>query len=138
MSGIYFIIPTLFIIFISFLIIRAASIALMMTGMDKAKARFQSLSAFTGTGFTTKEAEFVVNHPLRRRIVSWLMILGNIGIATIIVTGTTSLINSQTEILTHVLVLFLGVYLVYRIATNKGFIRKQRTSRAIRKFLRWT
>jgi len=41
----------------------------MMTGMEKKKARFQALSAFAGTGFTTKEAESVVNYPARRKII---------------------------------------------------------------------
>jgi Trk-type K+ transport system membrane component len=54
MAGLYFLVPTLLMIFVSFLIIRAAAIALMMTGMSERKARFQALSAFTGTGFTTK------------------------------------------------------------------------------------
>ena len=49
---------------------------MMMTGMDRKRAVFQALSAFSGTGFTTKEAEFVVNHPVRRRVIIWLMILG--------------------------------------------------------------
>ena len=63
MSGMYFLFPTLLAILISFLFVRAASIALMMTGLEKKKARFQALSAFSGTGFTTKEAEAIVNHP---------------------------------------------------------------------------
>ena len=60
MLGLYFLFPTLLAIFISFLFVKAAAIALMMTGLEKNKARFQALSAFTGTGFTTKEAEIVV------------------------------------------------------------------------------
>lgn len=68
MGGIYFLLPTLLVIFFSSLIVRAAAIALMMTGMDEKRARFQALSAFSGTGFTTREAEFVINHPKRRRI----------------------------------------------------------------------
>jgi Trk-type K+ transport system membrane component len=63
MGGLYFLLPTLLVIFISFLIIRAAAVALMMTGMDEKKAKFQALSAFSGTGFTTKEAESVINNP---------------------------------------------------------------------------
>ena len=59
MDGLYFLVPTLLVIFVSFLIIRAAAVALMMTGMDEKKAKFQALSAFSGTGFTTKEAESV-------------------------------------------------------------------------------
>jgi hypothetical protein len=62
------------------LILWIGSIALEATGMERTKARFQALSALTGTGFTTREAESIVNHPKRRRIVSWLFFLGSVGI----------------------------------------------------------
>jgi len=116
--------PTLFVVFISFLVIRAASIALMMTGMDGKRALFQAISAFTGTGFTTKEAEYVVNRPERRRIISWLMILGNAGIVTVIVTATSSFVVGQERLYVNVLILLVGVYVIYKIGTNKGFIRR--------------
>ena len=61
------------------------SIGLEATGMERTKARFQSLSALTGSGFTTREAESVVNHPHRRFIVSWLMFIGNAGLILFIV-----------------------------------------------------
>jgi len=61
------------------------SIALEATGMERAKSRFQALSALTGSGFTTREAESVVNHPHRRFIISWLMFIGNAGIIIFIV-----------------------------------------------------
>ncbi len=48
---------------------RVATVALTMTGMSLEHARFQARSALTGTGFTTSEAEAVVGHPARRRIV---------------------------------------------------------------------
>jgi hypothetical protein len=125
MDGLYFLVPTLLVIFVSFLVVRAAAIALMMTGMDRKRAVFQALSAFSGTGFTTKEAEFVVNHPVRRRIVSWLMILGNAGIVTVIITATSSIVTSEGYILSiDVLILLVGLYLIYRVATHKGFIRR--------------
>ena len=88
MIGIYLLVPTLLTILLSFLIIRAGAIALMMTGMDQERARFQALSAFSRAGFTTREAEMVVNNPRRRRIISWLIILGNAGLVAIIVTAT--------------------------------------------------
>ena len=72
------------VIIISFLIIKVGSIALRMTGIDKEAANFQSLSAFTGTGFTTFEAEDVVNYNDRRRVIKILMLLGNVGIVSII------------------------------------------------------
>ncbi len=47
--------------------------------MSGESARFQARSAFTGAGFTTTESEVVVSHPLRRRVVMTLMLVGNIG-----------------------------------------------------------
>lgn len=125
MLGLYFLFPTLFAILVSFLVVRAASIALMMTGLDKNKARFQALSAFTGTGFTTKEAEFVVNHPQRRKIVRWLMIMGNAGIVTVIVAATSSFTTSQGyQLPLNVLIFIIGLLLIYKLAKYRGFVRK--------------
>lgn len=50
-----------------------------MTGMSLDHARFQARSAFTGTGSTTSEAEAVVTHPARRRIVMALMLVSGPG-----------------------------------------------------------
>lgn len=125
MGGIYFLLPTLLVILVSFLIIRAAAIALMMTGMDEKRAKFQALSAFSGTGFTTKEAESVINNPKRRRIITWLMILGNAGIVTVIVTTTSSLVTSKGyQLSLNVMILLGGIFLIYKIVTHKGFIRR--------------
>jgi hypothetical protein len=61
------------------------SIALESTGMERSRARFQALSAISGTGFTTSHAEEVVNNPRRRKIVTYLIIIGNAGILTFII-----------------------------------------------------
>jgi hypothetical protein len=125
MSGLYFLLPTLLVIFISFLIVSAGAVALVITGMEEKQARFQALSAFSGTGFTTRAAESVVNHPRRRRIVSWLIILGNAGVVTVIVTSTSSLVTSKSHHLPFIpLILIVGILLIYRVGTNKGFIRR--------------
>jgi hypothetical protein len=67
---------------LSVLVTRIATVALAHTGLSREAARFQARSAFTGVGFTTEEAEAVVNHPVRRRILMILMLLGNAGIVT--------------------------------------------------------
>src|SRR4030042_5648925 len=67
------------------LILWVGSMALEATGMERAKARFQALSALSGTGFTTRESESIVDHPKRRRIVSWLIFLGSVGLTAFIV-----------------------------------------------------
>ncbi len=80
---------------LSVLVIRVASVALRLTGLSDDIARFQALSAFTGTGFTTLEAEAIVNYPVRRRIVSSLMIVGNLGLVTVLATLVVSMINTE-------------------------------------------
>jgi len=61
------------------------SIAFEATGLERGKSRFQALSALTGTGFTTREAELVVNHPRRRTIATCLIFLGNAGIISFLI-----------------------------------------------------
>lgn len=65
---------------VSLLVTRVATVILVASGMSGESARFQARSAFTGAGFTTSESEDVVSHPLRRRVVMTLMLLGNVGI----------------------------------------------------------
>jgi hypothetical protein len=125
MSSMYFLFPTLLAILVSFLFVRAASIALMMTGLEKHKARFQALSAFSGTGFTTKEAELIVNHPIRRKIARWLMIMGNAGVVTVIVTATSSFSTSAgSQLPLNTIFLILGIFFIYKLASSRGFVRK--------------
>jgi len=50
------VIPIIIIIVIFFFMTRIATAILKLTGMDEKTARFQEISAFTGTVFTTKEA----------------------------------------------------------------------------------
>lgn len=69
---------------LSLIMTRIASGALVATGLSPEVARFQARSAFTGVGFTTDESGMIVRHPQRRRIVFHLMILGNLGTATVL------------------------------------------------------
>ena len=109
----------------SFLIVRGAAIALMLTGMDYRKAKFQALSAFSGTGFTTKEAESVVNHPRRRKIITWLIILGNAGVVTVIVTMTSSFVGSEGyQIPINIVVFLVGVFIIYAIVSRQKVMQK--------------
>ena len=125
MQGLYFIFPTLIAILISFLFVRAAAIALMLTGLDNNRARFQALSAFSGTGFTTRESELIINHPVRRRIIRWLMMGGNAGIVTVIVTATSSFTRSSGyQLPVNTLILILGIILIYMLAKSRGFVQK--------------
>jgi hypothetical protein len=81
-------------ILISFIIVRIGGFALQFTGIEPEAARFQALSAFWGTGFATREAERVVGHETRGRIVASLIVLGSTGTVTVIA----ALVASFTQV----------------------------------------
>lgn len=83
---------------ISFTIVRVASVALKLTGMPEGQARFQALSALTGTGFTTTEAEMIVNYPIRRKTIAYLMIVGNLGLVSFVSTLMISFMRTDAEL----------------------------------------
>ncbi|NIQ39412.1 MAG: hypothetical protein GTN81_12590 [Proteobacteria bacterium] len=109
---------------VSYLIVRIGAIALEMTGMERSRARFQALSAFSGTGFTTREAELVVGHPRRRKIVTYLMILGNAGIVSVIATFVLSLRQSGFRPSLNLIIIAASLFVLYRIASHQKFAKK--------------
>ena len=74
----------------AYVVVIAGTIAYELTGLDHETAHFQALSAFTGTGFTTRAAERVVSDPVRRRITIGLILLGYAGTATVVASLVTS------------------------------------------------
>lgn len=80
---------------VSLLITRVATVALTVTGMARESARFQARSALSGVGFTTNEAEQIVNHPVRRRVVMTLMLVGNVGLATAVAALLGTFLNAE-------------------------------------------
>jgi hypothetical protein len=106
---------------LSLLVTRIAAMALMLTGMSRESARFQARSAFAGVGFTTQEAETVVNHPVRRRIVMMLMLSGNAGIAAVVATLMLSFLRtSQSEHgWLYMLMLAAGLLLLGYVAKSR-------------------
>jgi hypothetical protein len=73
----------LIILAVSLIVVRIGGTALRLTGMSPDAARFQSISALTGTGFTTQEAETTMHHPLRRRVLIALMFTGHLGVVSL-------------------------------------------------------
>jgi len=82
------------VITMSLLIVRIATVALTLTGISEQLARFQARSAFTGAGYTTNESEKIMQHPVRRRIIMTLMLLGNAGLVTAVSTLMLSFVKS--------------------------------------------
>lgn len=82
---------------VSFVIIRIGAIAFELTGVELSLAKFQAISCFTGTGFTTRESELITASRQRRKIASILMVLGNAGLVTLIATFANSIRPHENE-----------------------------------------
>jgi hypothetical protein len=78
------------------LVVRLGTTALTLTGLARPTAEFQAYSAFFGVGFTTRESEQVVNHPVRRRIVQHLILAGHVGLTSVIVPLVVTFVNVKT------------------------------------------
>ena len=125
----------------SFTIVRIGAIAFQLTGLEWSLAKFQALSCFSGTGFTTKEAELVTGDKQRRRIASVLMVLGNAGLVTMIATVASAL-NPENTLLgwlsesflpflplwsvrwVNMGVIVIAIFIIYKVFTNKQFTQK--------------
>ena len=107
---------------ISLLVTRIGAVALTLTGMSQDSARFQARSAYTGVGFTTLESEQVVNHPVRRRVLAFLMLTGNIGIAVVIASMMATFVQqdqSGGQGWTRALVLIIALFGLWVMSTQK-------------------
>lgn len=117
---------------------RVATIALVGTGMATDAANFQARSALMGVGYTTTEAEDVINHPVRRRIILWLMTFGNAGIITGITSLLLGFVDTQgTQTIRRAVILVVGLSLL--IALTRVDLLERVLTRITRWALaRWT
>jgi len=115
------VISFLVIIILSLLITRIAAVALTHTGLSHAAAKFQARSAFTGVGFTTQEAESVTNHPVRRKIVLLLMLLGNAGIVSAISSLVITFVGDKEGEMTNIeslIIIGVSVCLIWLVSKS--------------------
>lgn len=127
------------VLIIAFIIVRIGAIAFQLTGLDWSLAKFQALSCFTATGFTTKEAELITSDLRRRRIASVLIVLGHAGFVTMVATFANTLRPRATKwsvpfLPAYVppwlqpwisLVIIVGaIYVIYKVFTNTRFARR--------------
>lgn len=137
MSVLLFIVSLL----VSIVFVRIGAIAFQLTGLQKSVARFQALSCFTGTGFTTSEAELITGVRQRRRIATILMIAGHVGLVALVATFANSL--RPNGVLTGIIFPFLppklplallpwinlgiivaATYAIYRLSLNAKYTQK--------------
>jgi hypothetical protein len=97
-----------------------------MTGLDLSKARFQALSAFTSTGFTTEEAEEVIIDKTRRKIIMALMVVGFVIWASFVSLIINALVSAHELIpsIIQVSALLMLLLLVALLMRNRLFVKK--------------
>lgn len=117
------VVSLLIVLALSMLVIRIGAVAFLMTGLSEEVAQFQALSAFSGAGFTTGEAENIVKHPARRRIASWLIRLGSVGVVSSIATLLLSFVGAGQATPERLLVLVLGIFVLLGLARSRIFNR---------------
>jgi hypothetical protein len=110
---------------LSIVITRIATIALIQTGLAHESARFQARSALSGVGFTTDEAERVVDHPVRRRIILALMLIGNVGFVGAVSSLLLTFLGERDQSLTlKVVGLVAGLSGLWMLATSHWVDRR--------------
>ena len=131
----------LVVLIVSFIVVRIGAIAFQLTGLEWSVAKFQALSCFPSTGFTTREAELITGRPQRRRIASVLIVLGHAGLVTMIATFANSLrpqiVGRKLSVpfvrfdvpgavlpWINLMVAVVAVYFIYRIFTNTKVARR--------------
>lgn len=105
------------------LIIEVIAIIFKVTGLGLDRARFQVISILTHTGFTTKESELIVQHPLRKRIASYLMIVSYVGQATLI-SVIVNMIRDKNGITNFIIILVVLSFIILFFVRNKFFLTR--------------
>lgn len=122
----------------SLFITRTAAVMLELTGMSRESARFQARAAYCGVGYASRETEGIVEHPVRRKIVSTLMLLGNAGTATVVATLVLSFRGVDIDGDGHVdywmgrlMLLIGGLTTLYLLSQSKWLDRR------LHQFIEW-
>ncbi len=128
-------------IVISIIIVRLGAVAFHLTGIEWTQAKFQALSCFSGTGFTTRESELVTASPRRRKIATYLIIIGHAGLVAMVATFANSLkpsifmnkftlpvlravVPSALLPWINLLVIVVALYVISKVFTSTGFAGK--------------
>lgn len=109
------------IILVYFIFIEIFTIIFRITGLTQDKARFQVISLFTNSGFTTQEAELIVSSRVRRKIANITMLSGfvlNVTVISIVVNVFLSLGAAETNDI-FLFLIYIGGFFVLMLIIKK-------------------
>jgi len=114
-------------LFIYFFFIEIFTILFRLTGMTRSKSRFQVISLFTNSGYTTQEAELIMNHQLRRKLANTTMIFGyllNVTVISVLINIIMTLGNSQSQDVWKFVLYIGGFFAVLTIISKIRFVSR--------------
>lgn len=85
---------------IYFFFIEIFTVLFRLTGLSKSKSRFQVISLFTNSGYTTQESELVMSNHVRRRLANTTMLFGyilNVTVISVLINIILTLSNSASQ-----------------------------------------
>jgi hypothetical protein len=103
------------------IVVEISSSLLIISGLDKKIARFQAISMLTATGFTTKESELILRHPIRRNIGMFLILFGVFSLAVLI--SSISKIMEQNFRIPQMVMITTGMLLILVTVKNKPVMK---------------
>ena len=109
------------------IVIQFYSVLFRITGLTKEKAKFQSISLLTNTGFTTSESEIIVSGRVRRRIALAAMITGYVFSVIIVSLIINVLISLKQEAQGQALIAIIyafGAFIVLLILTQIPILKR--------------
>ena len=110
----------LVIIILSIIVVKVGGLALEMTGLSSEIAVFEAQSAFSGVGFTTSESESIIYHPVRRRIIRVLMLMGSAGLTSAIATLVLTFVGQSRDVaMVRLGGIAIGLFFLYLIVRSK-------------------
>ena len=118
MMGMVFMI--LYFLIVAF-VIEISVILFNLTGLEASVSRYQVISMLTNTGFTTDEAQLIIDHPVRRRLSMFLILFGAFSLA-VVISSITNILSGDLRLKE---LMVINVILLVILMTGKTpFIRE--------------
>jgi hypothetical protein len=112
-------------LFIYFFFIEIFTMLFRITGMTRNKSRFQVITLFTNSGYTTQEAELIMSHHLRRKLANTTMLFGyilNVTVISVLVNIIMTLGNSQSQDVWKFVIFIGSAFILVTVISKVKFI----------------
>lgn len=114
-------------VFVYLIIVEVFVMLFRITGLSNEKARFQVISMLTNSGYTTREAELIINSKVRRKLARVVMIFGYAFTVTIVSTVVNVFLQFRNTFIGGAVAfipLFITILLISFFVKRNNWIKK--------------